>query len=60
MLAEHYCRRLLNEHPTANGTTALQQIKLAELLLDRGSEADLEEVDELLSRWVSEGLRRAA
>jgi hypothetical protein len=37
-----------------NGTTATQHIKLAELLLDRGSAGDMEEAAELLDRWSRE------
>lgn len=53
-LADHYYRRLLAEHPTRSGTTATQHIKLAELLLDRGSANDLDEAAELLIRWAHE------
>jgi len=53
-VAQHYYRRLLAEHPTLNGTTATQHIKLAELLLDRGSANDLDEAAELLIRWTRE------
>ena len=51
-LAEQYYRRLIEENPSLNGTTATQHIKLAELLIQRGSERDLEEAGELLSTWA--------
>lgn len=54
VLAERYYRRLLAEHPALNGTTATQHIKLAEILIDRGSPADLREATELLIRWTDE------
>ncbi|MBK8460732.1 MAG: hypothetical protein IPL43_11585 [Micropruina sp.] len=53
-LAEHYYRRLLTEHPRLNGTTATQHIKLAEILLARGSASDLDEATDLLIRWTEE------
>jgi hypothetical protein len=53
-IAETYYRRLLTEHPSLNGTTATQHIKLAELLLNRGSPRDLNEAAELLIRWADE------
>jgi hypothetical protein len=53
-LAEHYYRRLLADQPSLNGTSATQHVKLAELLLERGSAADLDEAEELLTRWVDE------
>lgn len=53
-LAEQYYRRLLAENPTHNGTTQLQQIKLAELLLSRGRGEDLREAEDLLVRWTEE------
>jgi hypothetical protein len=39
-----------------SGTTAMQQIKLAELLLDRGTSADLSEANGLLTLWVDRRL----
>lgn len=53
-LAERYYRRLLTEHPTGNGTTVTQHIKLAEILLERRSAKDLDEAAELLSHWANE------
>jgi tetratricopeptide (TPR) repeat protein len=39
-----------------NGTTSTQEIKLAELLLDRGTPEDLSEVNRLLNGWVDRRL----
>lgn len=50
-LAETYYRRLLADNPSLNSTTATQHIKLAELLIRRGDEQDLEEAAELLIQW---------
>lgn len=52
--AERYYRQILAEHPSLSGTTATQHIKLAELLLDRGSAKDLDEAGDLLDRWKRE------
>jgi hypothetical protein len=51
-LAEHYYRRLLAEYPSLGGTTATQHIKLAELLLDRGTAGDVDEAADLLDDWA--------
>ncbi|MBT2568098.1 hypothetical protein J7I84_16655 [Arthrobacter sp. ISL-85] len=51
VLAEGYYRRLLADNPQMKSTTSTQQIKLAELLIRRGDEQDLEEAAELLIRW---------
>lgn len=50
-LAEAYYRRLLADNPSLKSTTATQHIKLAELLIRRGAEQDLEEAAELLIQW---------
>ena len=52
--AEGYYRRLLHEYPSCNGTTHTQHIKLAELLLDRGSPSDLRAAAALLTQWAPE------
>jgi tetratricopeptide (TPR) repeat protein len=51
VLAEDYYRRLLADNPDLKSTTATQHIKLAELLIRRGDEQDLEEAAELLIQW---------
>lgn len=53
-LAEHYYRRLIADNPKLNMTTATQHIKLAELLIHRGTGGDLAEANELLSTWCEE------
>ncbi|MEV4686084.1 hypothetical protein [Microbacterium sp. LWH3-1.2] len=53
--AEHYYRRLLDEHPSLNGTTAMQHVKLAELLIRRRQAGDLQEAADLLTHWAGEG-----
>ncbi|MEV4688222.1 hypothetical protein [Microbacterium sp. LWH3-1.2] len=58
--AEHYYRRLIGEHPSLNGTTAMQHVKLAELLIRRRQPRDLHEAALLLdvmSRDVVPGTR---
>jgi len=50
--AEAFYRRLIAENPTMNGTSSLQHVKLAEVLIARGSDAALEEAIELLTQWV--------
>jgi tetratricopeptide (TPR) repeat protein len=51
VLAEDYYRRLLNDNPALKRTTMTQHIKLAELLIRRGEEQDLQEAEELLIQW---------
>jgi len=53
--AELYYRRLLAEHPTLNGTTATAEISLAELLIDKGARASMEEALALLNSFVERG-----
>ena len=51
-LAEGYYRRLLSEHPTLNGTTATAEIALAELLVDKGDGASMDEALALLNSFL--------
>ena len=53
--AEQYYRRLLTEHPTLNGTTATAEISLAELLIDKGNPASMEEALALLNSFLERG-----
>lgn len=53
--AEQYYRRLLAEHPTLNGTTATAEISLAEILIDKGDTASLEEALALLNSFLERG-----
>ncbi|MEQ4209785.1 tetratricopeptide repeat protein [Actinopolymorpha sp. B17G11] len=53
--AEQYYRRLLAEHPTLNGTTATAEISLAELLIDKGDPASMEEALALLNSFLERG-----
>ncbi len=53
--AERYYRRLLAEHPTLNGTTATAEISLAELLIDRGDPASMDEALALLNSFLERG-----
>ena len=50
--AEQYYRTLLTEHPTLNGTSATAEISLAELLIDKGHPASLEEALALLNSFL--------
>ncbi len=50
--ATQYYRRLLNEHPTLNGTTATVEIALAELEMAKGRRADTEEALALLNSFL--------
>jgi len=53
--AEQYYRRLLAEHPTLNGTTATAEISFAELLIDKGDPASMEEAHALLNSFLERG-----
>lgn len=53
--AEHYYRRLLTEHPTLNGTTATAEISLAELLVEKGDKASMDEALGLLNSFLERG-----
>jgi hypothetical protein len=53
--AEQYYRRLLAVHPTLNGTTATAEISLAELLIDNGDSASMEEALTLLNSCLERG-----
>lgn len=53
-LAAQYFRKVSELSPTLSGTSGTHQIRLAQLLLDTGSPADLAEVGELLSTWINE------
>ena len=50
--ATHFYRRLLNEHPTLNGTTATVEIALAELEMAKGPRADTKEALALLHSFL--------
>jgi tetratricopeptide (TPR) repeat protein len=50
--ATQYYRRLLNEHPTLNGTTATVEIALAELEMAKGRRADTDEALALLNSFL--------
>lgn len=51
LLAETYYRRLLADNPSLKSTALTLHIKLAELLIRRGEEADLGEAAHLLVQW---------
>lgn len=51
-IAAAYYRRVTELSPTLSATTGTHHIKLAQLLLDTGTEADLAEVGDLLTWWV--------
>ena len=50
-VSESYYRRLMRQPRLPNGTTMAYQVSLAELLLRRGTEADVSEAGELLAAW---------
>lgn len=50
--AERYYRMLLAEYPTLTRTTGTAEISLAELLIDKGDQASLEEAGRLLDSWL--------
>jgi len=54
-IAENYFRRLLAEYPTLNGTSHTVEISLAELLIDKGDRASLEEALALLNSFLERG-----
>jgi hypothetical protein len=54
-IAEDYFRRLLVEYPTLNGTSHTVEISLAELLIDRGGRASIEEALALLNSFLERG-----
>lgn len=54
-VAEGYFRRLLAGHPTLNGTSHTVEISLAELLIDKGDRASLEEALALLNSFLERG-----
>lgn len=53
--AERYYRELLTKHPTLNGTTATAEISLAELLVEKGDRASMEEALALLNSFLERG-----
>jgi tetratricopeptide (TPR) repeat protein len=53
--AEEYFRRLLAEHPTLNGTSHTVEISLAELLIDKGDRASMEQALALLNSFLERG-----
>lgn len=53
--AESYYRRLLAEHPTLQGTSHTVEVSLAELLIDKGDPASLDEGVALLNAWIERG-----
>lgn len=53
--AEDYYRRLLEEHPTLNGTSHTVEISLAELLIGKGDRASMEEALALLNSFLERG-----
>ena len=55
LIAEGYYRRLLMEHPTLNGTSHTVEISLAELLVDKGDGASMEEALALLNSFLERG-----
>lgn len=54
-VAEEYYRQLLAEHPTLNGTTATAEIALAELLIDKGGRANVDEALGHLDSFLERG-----
>jgi len=54
-IAEDYFRRLLAEFPTLNGTSHTVEISLAELLIDKGDRASMEEALALLNSFLERG-----
>lgn len=52
--AEQYFRRLIAENPTRNGTSAMQEVKLAELLTRKRDRGSWDEAADLLIRWKNE------
>lgn len=53
--AEQCFRRLMAEHPTLDGTSHTVEISLAELLIDKGDRASLEEALDLLNSFLERG-----
>ena len=53
--AEQRFRRLIAEHPTLSGTSHTAEIALAELLIDKGDRASLEEALDLLNSFLERG-----
>lgn len=53
--AQGYYRRLLKEHPTLNGTSHTVEISLAELLIDKGDGASMDEALGLLNSYLERG-----
>lgn len=53
--AEDYYRRLLEEHPTLNGTSHTAEISLAELLIGKGNRDSMEEALALLNSFLERG-----
>lgn len=54
--AEYYYRRLLQEHPTLNGTTHIVEISLAELEMAKGRRADTDDALDLLNSFLARGI----
>lgn len=54
-MAEHYYRRLLAEYPTLSGTSPAVEVSLANLLIDKGDQASLEESFALLNSYLECG-----
>jgi hypothetical protein len=54
-LAENYYRRLVAEYPTLNGTSHTVEISLAELLIDKGDRANIEEALAFLNSFLERG-----
>ncbi|MCZ4497530.1 MAG: tetratricopeptide 2 repeat protein [Marmoricola sp.] len=50
--AERLYRRLLQEHPTLNGTTTTAEISLAELLIEKADSASMNEALALLNSFL--------
>jgi Tfp pilus assembly protein PilF len=60
-LAQEHYRRVLAGEPTMLGTTGTVEIGLAELLIDTGEDAALDEAAALLTSWIERaGLRAPA
>lgn len=53
--AEMYYRRLLTEHPTLHGTSHTVEISLAELLINKGDRASMDEALALLNSFLRRG-----